>query len=84
VRGDDIGGMAVTIAKRICDLAGPGQVVVSHAVEGAVAGSGIEFNDRGEQPVEGRARYVTALLGSLMTADTGMLATYGRAARRRK
>jgi class 3 adenylate cyclase len=26
VRGPDIAGLAVTIAKRICDLAGPGQV----------------------------------------------------------
>jgi hypothetical protein len=26
VLGDDIAGLAVTIAKRVCDLAGPGQV----------------------------------------------------------
>jgi class 3 adenylate cyclase len=53
VRGDDIGGIAVTIAKRVCDLAGPGEVLVSHGVEGAVAGSGIEFMDRGEHRLKG-------------------------------
>jgi len=56
VRSDDIGGLAVTIAKRVCDLAGPGQVLASHAVEAAVAGSsrdraddrcGREQSDRG-------------------------------------
>jgi class 3 adenylate cyclase len=53
VRGDDIGGMAVTIAKRVCDLAGPGEALVSQGVEGAVAGSGIEFVDRGEHKLKG-------------------------------
>jgi class 3 adenylate cyclase len=52
-RGADIGGMAVTIAKRVCDFAGPGEVLASHAVEGAVAGSGIEFEDRGEHHLKG-------------------------------
>jgi class 3 adenylate cyclase len=32
VRGDDIAGLAVTIAKRVCDLAGPGQVLVTRTV----------------------------------------------------
>ena len=53
VRGDDIAGMAVTIAKRVCDLAGPGEVLASHAVEAAVAGSRIEFEDRGEHQLKG-------------------------------
>jgi class 3 adenylate cyclase len=53
VRGDDIAGMAVTIAKRVCDLARPGEVLVSHGVEGAIAGSGIEFVDRGEHQLKG-------------------------------
>jgi len=53
VRSDDIGGLAVTIAKRVCDLAGPGQVLASHAVEAAVAGSGIEFADRGDHKLKG-------------------------------
>jgi class 3 adenylate cyclase len=53
VRGDDIAGMAVTIAKRVCDLAGPGEVLVSQGVEGAVAGAGVEFTDRGEHELKG-------------------------------
>jgi class 3 adenylate cyclase len=53
VRGDDIGGMGVTIAKRVCDLAGPGEVLASHAVEAAVAGSGIKFEDRGDHRLRG-------------------------------
>jgi class 3 adenylate cyclase len=53
VRGDDIAGMAVTIAKRVCDLAGPGEVLASHGVEAAVAGSGIGFEDRGDHKLKG-------------------------------
>jgi class 3 adenylate cyclase len=53
VRGDDIAGMAVTIAKRVCDLAGPGEVLASHAVEAVVSGTGIEFDDRGDHNLKG-------------------------------
>jgi class 3 adenylate cyclase len=53
VRGDDIAGLAVTIAKRVCDLAGAGEVLVSRGVAEAVAGSGIEFVDRREHELKG-------------------------------
>jgi class 3 adenylate cyclase len=53
VRGDDIAGLAVTIAKRVCDLARPGEVLVSHTAAGVVAGSSIKFTDRGEQELKG-------------------------------
>ena len=53
VRGDDIAGLAVTIAKRVCDLAGPGQVMVSETVRGHVVGSGIEFDECGEDELKG-------------------------------
>ena len=53
VRGDDIAGLGVTIAKRVCDLARPGEVLVSHTAAGVVAGSGIKFTDRGEQELKG-------------------------------
>src|SRR6516164_10278224 len=43
VRGDDIAGLAVTIAKRVCDLAEPGEVLVSGAIPPLVVGSGIQF-----------------------------------------
>jgi class 3 adenylate cyclase/pimeloyl-ACP methyl ester carboxylesterase len=53
VRGDDLGGLAVTIAKRVCDLAVPGQVLVSETVLGHMVGSGIKFNDEGEHELKG-------------------------------
>jgi class 3 adenylate cyclase len=53
VRGDDIAGMAVTIAKRVCDLAGPGQVLVSETVRINMVGGGIEFIDQGEHELKG-------------------------------
>jgi class 3 adenylate cyclase len=53
VRGDDIAGLAVTIAKRVCDLAGPGEVFVSDMVRGHMVGSGTGFEDRGEHELKG-------------------------------
>jgi class 3 adenylate cyclase len=53
VRGDDIAGLAVTIAKRVCDLAGPGQVLVSETVRGHMVGAGIQFNEQGEHELKG-------------------------------
>jgi class 3 adenylate cyclase len=53
VRGDDLGGLAVTIAKRVCDLARPRQVLVSEMVRGHMVGSGIEFDDEGEHELKG-------------------------------
>jgi class 3 adenylate cyclase/pimeloyl-ACP methyl ester carboxylesterase len=53
MRGDDIAGLAVTIAKRVCDLAGPGQVMVSDTVRGHMVGSRIEFIDQGEHHLKG-------------------------------
>ena len=53
VRGDDIAGLTVTIAKRVCDLAGPGEVLVSRTVADAVAVSGIQFTDRGKHELKG-------------------------------
>jgi class 3 adenylate cyclase len=53
VRGDDIAGLAVTIAKRVCDLAGHGQVLVSEMVKGHLVGAGVEFNDQGEHELKG-------------------------------
>jgi class 3 adenylate cyclase len=53
VRGDDIAGLAVTIARRVCDLAGPNQVLVSEMVRGHMVGSGIKFDDQGERELKG-------------------------------
>jgi class 3 adenylate cyclase len=43
----------VTIAKRVCDLAGPGQVLVSETVRSHMVGAGIEFRDQGEYELKG-------------------------------
>jgi class 3 adenylate cyclase len=52
-RGDDIAGLAVNIAKRVCDLAGPGELLVSESVRLAMVGSGVEFDERGEHELKG-------------------------------
>jgi class 3 adenylate cyclase len=51
--GEDIGGIAVHIAARVSALAEPGEVLVSRTVKELVAGSGIEFTDRGAHTLKG-------------------------------
>lgn len=51
--GEDIGGIAVTIASRVADLAAPGEVLVSSTVKDLVAGSGIRFVERGAHELKG-------------------------------
>ena len=53
VRGDDLAGLAVHVAARIESLAEPGEVLVSTTVKDLVAGSGIEFVDKGEHELKG-------------------------------
>jgi pimeloyl-ACP methyl ester carboxylesterase len=53
VMGDDIGGIAVHIAARVSALAGGGEVLVSRTVKDLVAGSGIDFSDRGDHSLKG-------------------------------
>jgi pimeloyl-ACP methyl ester carboxylesterase len=53
VRGDDIGGIAVHIAARVSALAGPREVLVSRTVKDLVAGSGLEFSERGSHELKG-------------------------------
>jgi class 3 adenylate cyclase len=53
VRGDDLGGLAVHVAARIGSLAAPGEVLVSSTVKDLVAGSRIDFVDRGEYELKG-------------------------------
>ena len=51
--GDDIRGIAVHIGSRVAAMAGPGEVLVSGTVKDLVAGSGIEFEDRGLHALKG-------------------------------
>jgi class 3 adenylate cyclase len=53
VIGDDIGGIAVNIGARVGSAAGPGEVLVSRTVTDLVAGSGIEFAERGSRELKG-------------------------------
>jgi class 3 adenylate cyclase len=53
LRGDDIAGLAVTITKRVCDLAGPGQVLVSETVRTNMVGADTQFRDEGEHQLKG-------------------------------
>lgn len=53
LRGDDIGGLAVHIAARVAERAGPGEIMVSSTVKDLVAGSGLEFTERGVHQLKG-------------------------------
>jgi class 3 adenylate cyclase len=52
-RGDDIGGVAVHIGQRVSAHAEPCEILVSNTVKDLVAGSGIEFDDRGTHELKG-------------------------------
>jgi class 3 adenylate cyclase len=53
LRGEDLAGIAVHLAERVCSSAGPGEVLVTRTVVDLVAGSGITFDDRGEHELKG-------------------------------
>jgi class 3 adenylate cyclase len=46
VRGDDILGLAVAMAKRVCDVARPGAVLVTRTVSDHVVGSDLKFETK--------------------------------------
>lgn len=51
--GDDVGGIAVHVAARVCGLAGAGEVLASRTVRDLAAGSGIDFADFGRHRLKG-------------------------------
>ena len=51
--GDDVGGIAVNIGARVGAEAEAGEVLVSRTVTDLVAGSGIEFTERGAHALKG-------------------------------
>jgi len=53
IRGSDLGGISVHVASHVASLAGPSEVFVSRTVTDLVAGSGIEFVDRGTHQLKG-------------------------------
>jgi class 3 adenylate cyclase/pimeloyl-ACP methyl ester carboxylesterase len=48
-----VAGIVVSAGARVAALAGPGEVLVSSTVKDLVAGSGIEFDDRGDHELRG-------------------------------
>jgi class 3 adenylate cyclase len=53
VSDGEIAGIAVSIGARISSLAAPGEVLVSSTVKDLVAGSGLQFEDRGDHQLKG-------------------------------
>ena len=53
LHGGKLAGIAVHIGARVAGQAGPGQVLVSSTVRDLVAGSGLEFEDRGSASLKG-------------------------------
>lgn len=53
LQGDDVRGIAVHAAARILALAQPGEVLVSGTVRDVLAGSGLEFAERGDVELRG-------------------------------
>jgi class 3 adenylate cyclase len=51
--GDDLFGTAVQLARRICDAARPGQILVPEAVRHLVAGRGFVFESLGSADLKG-------------------------------
>jgi class 3 adenylate cyclase len=50
---EKIGGLAVSIGARVSALAGPSEILVSQTVRDLVAGSGLDFANRGEHELKG-------------------------------
>lgn len=53
LRGEDITGLGVVIARRVCDLASNGELLASRTVKDLVTGSGIAFTERGTHALKG-------------------------------
>ncbi|MET0938530.1 MAG: adenylate/guanylate cyclase domain-containing protein [Gaiellaceae bacterium] len=53
VRGEKVAGIAVHLGARVATEAAPGEVLVSRTVKDLVAGSGLEFEDRGIRSLKG-------------------------------
>ena len=53
IRPDDVVGLTVNIAKRICDLAGPGRTFMSETAKGQLIGSDIATSDQGTHVLKG-------------------------------
>jgi class 3 adenylate cyclase len=50
---DDVSGIAVNIAERVCSAAQANEIIVSRTVVDLVSGSGAGFEDRGDHTLKG-------------------------------
>jgi class 3 adenylate cyclase len=48
-----VAGLAVNIGARICALAEPSEILASQTIRDLVAGSGLQFEDKGIRQLEG-------------------------------
>lgn len=53
LRGEDIAGLAVHVAARVMSRAQPDEVLVSRTVRDLTAGSGLQYEDRGNHTLKG-------------------------------
>jgi class 3 adenylate cyclase len=53
IRPDDVVGLAVNVAKRICDLAGPREVLLSESTKASIVGTGIATSEKGTHVLKG-------------------------------
>jgi len=51
--GEDVGGLGVHLAARVCGEAGPGEILVSRTIRDLVVGSGLAFEGRGSHRLKG-------------------------------
>ena len=80
---DDIRGLAVNIASRVCDLAGPGEVLVTSTVCDLIAGSTVPLLDRGSHRLKGvPGEWALAAAGDAVPLAEPVLPTRTPAARR--
>ncbi len=78
--GQKMGGIAVHIASRVMSTAGPGEVLVSGTLRELVAGSGLDFSDRGLHELKGvpGGWHLWALIRDAMEADPAAIASVVR------
>jgi len=60
--GDDFFGAAVQLTKRLCDLADPGQVLISGVVKELCLGRNFQFTDLGDQNLKGFTQPIKAFV----------------------
>jgi class 3 adenylate cyclase len=53
IRGHDIAGLPVSISKRVCDLAAPGELWISDTARGLMTGSAFAFKELGQYDLKG-------------------------------